>query len=254
MTRTLLIRPGAIGDAIVSLPALELLRSDYTEVWAPSVNLPLFLFADEVRSISATGIERIGVYQEPIPDALRQFDRIVSWYGSNRQEFRDALFGLPVEFHAALPAVGCQVHVVDYYLNQVGGPGGIAPHLPIPATKRDFIAIHPFSGSSKKNWPLRMFEQVGERLPLPVEWAASPDGTHRFDDLTEVARWLASARAYLGNDSGISHLAAAVGTPVVALFGPTNPEVWAPRGAIVKIHEMRSVTVDEVAETLHLLC
>ena len=35
---------------------------------------------------------------------------------------------------------------------------------------------------------------------------------------------------YIGNDSGITHLAAAVGTPVLALFGPTDPEVWAPRG------------------------
>jgi ADP-heptose:LPS heptosyltransferase len=40
---------------------------------------------------------------------------------------------------------------------------------------------------------------------------------------------------YIGNDSGITHLAAAVGTPVLALFGPTNPEVWAPRGPHVRV-------------------
>jgi ADP-heptose:LPS heptosyltransferase len=50
-----------------------------------------------------------------------------------------------------------------------------------------------------------------------------------------LARWLARARLYAGNDSGITHLAAAVGTPVLALFGPTNPEVWAPRGPNVRV-------------------
>jgi ADP-heptose:LPS heptosyltransferase len=40
---------------------------------------------------------------------------------------------------------------------------------------------------------------------------------------------------YVGNDSGITHLAAAVGTPVLALFGPTDPKIWGPRGAHVRI-------------------
>jgi ADP-heptose:LPS heptosyltransferase len=57
----------------------------------------------------------------------------------------------------------------------------------------------------------------------------------RIENLYELACWLASARLYIGNDSGITHLAAAVGTPVLALFGPTDPDVWAPRGANVRV-------------------
>lgn len=53
--------------------------------------------------------------------------------------------------------------------------------------------------------------------------------------LVELSRHLAAARLYLGNDSGVSHLAAAVGCPTVAVFGPTEPRVWAPRGARVKV-------------------
>jgi ADP-heptose:LPS heptosyltransferase len=53
---------------------------------------------------------------------------------------------------------------------------------------------------------------------------------------------------YIGNDSGISHLAAAAGAPVVALFGPTDPAVWAPRGPRVRILAAAGLrsTVDEV--------
>ena len=57
----------------------------------------------------------------------------------------------------------------------------------------------------------------------------------RIDDLYELACWLATARVYIGNDSGITHLAAAVGAPVVALFGLTNPNIWAPRGPNVRV-------------------
>jgi len=48
--------------------------------------------------------------------------------------------------------------------------------------------------------------------------------------LVERARILASARLYIGNDSGITHLAAAVGCPTVAIFGPTDPTIWGPQG------------------------
>ncbi len=75
-------------------------------------------------------------------------------------------------------------------------------------------------------------------------------GARRFEDLYELACWLAAARIYIGNDSGPTHLAAAVGTPVVALFGPTDPAVWAPRGprvAIAAAAALDAITVEQVA-------
>ena len=54
--------------------------------------------------------------------------------------------------------------------------------------------------------------------------------------LTELAALLKRCMVCVGNDSGVTHMAAAVGTPVVALFGPTDPRVWGPRGNRVHIH------------------
>jgi ADP-heptose:LPS heptosyltransferase len=73
----------------------------------------------------------------------------------------------------------------------------------------------------------------------------------RFENLYELGCWLASARIYVGNDSGITHLAAAVGTPVVAVFGETDPAVWAPRGERVRVvscGSLEEISVDEVLE------
>ena len=53
--------------------------------------------------------------------------------------------------------------------------------------------------------------------------------------LYELSERLSRARLYLGNDSGVTHLAAAMGVPVIALFGPSNEMQWGPAGAAVKI-------------------
>src|SRR5260370_38306056 len=90
--RRLLIRPGAIGDLIVSLPALECLQAEYTEVWAPERNLPLIRFAGGVRSIGATGLDLLGLPGIAPPPALtatlRSFDSIVACDRAARPEFR----------------------------------------------------------------------------------------------------------------------------------------------------------------------
>jgi heptosyltransferase-3 len=252
-----MIRPGGIGDCILSLPAMEHLRSDYTEVWVPTAIVPLIRFA-EARAIATTGIDSLGLAGVDPPAALmarlRQFDSIISWYGSNREEFREQMrqLGLPFQFLAALPDPCARIHAADFFLRQAGGES--VPAVPKiecePSERADFAVIHPFSGSAGKNWPLNRFREVAARLALPVRWCAGPEegleGAERFENLYDLACWLATARVYIGNDSGITHLAAAVGTPVVAIFGTTDPVVWAPRGERVRV--VSGVAVDEVLE------
>ena len=212
--------------------------------------MPLIRFADRVRSISSTGLDEGRAMAE-----LARFDSIVSWYGENQPEFRDSVSHLPFTFHRALPNEDA-VHAVDCYMRQVGGSDGAIPRIPCSRDDRGFIAIHPFSGSARKNWPLDKFLMLAQQVGLPVQFCAGPeeqlDGAVRFDDLYDVARWLASAHLYVGNDSGISHLAAAVGAPVVAIFRATNPAIWAPRGGAVKV--LREPDVAEVKAAVERLC
>lgn len=226
--RRLLIRPGAIGDFILSLQTLEAACADYTEVWAPRPVLPLVRFADATRAIIDTGIERVGVVTGARVAALESFDSIYSWYGSNRPEFREAVAHLPFTFFPALPP----------------GPG--VPCIPVPVQPRsDFAVVHPFASSPAKRWPLESFQSLAEGLGCPVRWLAGPEESleqaERFEDLFDLACWLATARVYIGNDSGISHLAAAVGTPTLAIFLTSDPKIWAPRGLHVRILENPAV-------------
>jgi heptosyltransferase III len=254
-----LIRPGAIGDCILSLPALECLKTDYTEVWVPSSVIPLIRFADCVRSIASTGLDLMGLPDTQPPahllDRLRSFDSIISWYGSNRAEFRSQVreLRLPFEFFPALPVAGESIHAADFFLRQAGCEGTAVPRIKCPsAGKSDFVVIHPFSGSPGKNWPLDRYRELARCLKTPVQWCAGPEeqleNAVRIPNLYDLACWLSTARLYIGNDSGITHLAAAAGTPVVAIFGPTDPRVWAPRAENVQIITgvLEQISVEEI--------
>jgi ADP-heptose:LPS heptosyltransferase len=254
--RRLIIRPGAIGDLIVSLPALECLKVDYLEVWTAAAHVPLVRFAHRTRAIAATGLDRFAVTEPPpqLLAELRRFDSIVSWYGANRPEFREltASLDLPITFLPALPPDRPGQHAADFYLDQVHALTACAtdgiPRIPCHAVRENFAVIHPFSGSARKNWPLENFRFLARDLErvMPVLWCAGPEdpplpGAIQIPDLYDLACWLARAQVFIGNDSGITHLAAAAGTPVLALFGPTDPAVWAPRGPHVQIVKFGNV-------------
>jgi ADP-heptose:LPS heptosyltransferase len=236
--RRLIIRPGAIGDAVVSLPAVaHLCRGVEPTIWCPTQNAPIFQHLAPVQSIAATGFDLLE-WPAPLIQRLRGFHDIVSWSGANNPAIREraSALGLPFRFLRALPPEGESRHAVDYYLDQAGAPAGAVPSLPVSSRPAGFAVIHPFSGSPRKNWPLAHFQSVAAQLPCPVQWCAGPEeplpGAVRFETLDQLIPWLAQAAVYLGNDSGISHLAAACGVPVIAVFGPTDPHVWAPRGNV----------------------
>jgi hypothetical protein len=147
------------------------------------------------------------------------------------------------------------------------------------------IAIHPGSGGAHKCWPAHSFADVIEQLWNPhrpyrhshsVLLLAGPTDQERLHDilnsighplkpgmlkvlvaapLLEVAQQLQQCRCYLGNDSGITHLAAMLGVPTVALFGPSDPTIWRPVGPSVRVirtqalEHLRSDVVVEALES-----
>jgi ADP-heptose:LPS heptosyltransferase len=258
--RRLIIRPGAIGDCILSFPALRHLWTEYTELWISSPAVPLVDFVDTVRPLASTGLDLVGVgdleMRERLKQTLESFDSIVSWYGANRPPFREALasLGVPCEFHAALPPPDFDGNAIDFFARQVGAPDGLAPRIDIqPAASRHTVVIHPFSGSPRKNWPLASYVELAKLLPLKTEWVCGPEeqlpDAMRFENLADLAAWITGARLYIGNDSGITHLVAAAGVAAIAIFGPSSPDMWAPRGANVRVlhsNPLESLSVREV--------
>jgi ADP-heptose:LPS heptosyltransferase len=107
---------------------------------------------------------------------------------------------------------------------------------------RGFLAVHPGSGSPSKNWPLTRFLEAARSLSGASPWLlvagpaeevlVAPPGSilAREWPLRVLAAVLARAGLFLGNDAGITHLAAAAGAPTLALYGPTDPALWAPVG------------------------
>jgi heptosyltransferase-3 len=224
-----LIRPGAIGDFIIALPALESLQTGYTEVWCAGQNVPLARFADAAQSIVSAGLDRVGILPaEDVMARLATFDSIISWYGTNRPDFRHFVRDLPFQFLTAIPTAP--------------GQRGVGfPVIRCPAASRSFAVVHPFASSPAKRAPIELFRKVSAKLAqsMPVHWLAGPeeqlDCAVRIEDLYELACWLRQARIFVGNDSGISHLAAAVGTPVTAFFQASDPRIWSPRGPAVNV-------------------
>jgi hypothetical protein len=207
-----------------------------------------------VRAISSTGIDLLAIGDLPndphLIAYLESFDRIVSWYGANRPEFRATI---RAEFHRALPPPEYIGHAIDFFSGQVGAPAGKLPRIKVGMSeRRNSVVIHPFSGSGRKNWPLDSFRRVAADLGSRAEWCAGPDeevpGAVRYDNLLLLAKWLCGAGYYLGNDSGITHLAAAAGVPGVAIFVATDPAVWAPRGPNVTV--LCNPDIDDVSRLL----
>jgi len=116
------------------------------------------------------------------------------------------------------------------------------------------IAVHPGSGSRKKQWPLSNFIEISASLraeglkpelilgpaeyymaDLLLEHRSHIGSVRSISDLGELATVLKRAAGFIGNDSGVSHLAALLGLPTVAVFGPSDPKRWHPIGRAVEV-------------------
>jgi glycosyl transferase family 9 (putative heptosyltransferase) len=297
MNRILVIRPGAIGDALLAFPVLKALREQYAGMPITLVSnaqvLPLALaFGVAEQTFDFQDIywselfSTAGLRTSSMLALLKQTDLAICWM-RDPDSIVERNLNMSGVKHVLIapgrPSDGARIHIVDYLASTVGLPAVgaryIAPlFLPTPdpisnETTGRPVAIHPGSGAVRKCWPASCFAAVIERLRQQnrsVLLLSGPADTGRVHHLLqylpslpgpemltllanapllEVARQLQSCRCYLGNDSGITHLAAMLGVHTIAIFGPTDPAIWRPVGPSVTVlqgHTMEDVTVDSV--------
>ncbi len=251
--KILVIRGGAIGDFILTLPALVALRQ----------------LAADVKSIEARALAgffaRDGQLDESLANYFSGFALIVSYlydpddiFQSNVRRCSAAQF--IVGPHR--PDERLALHATEVFLKPLERlaiyDADPVPRLPINHQRSTLnrLALHPGSGSERKNWPeenwMRLIQhlqtatqfgfllvggeaEVGRLRRLSAVFRADRLELAQGLPLAELARRLQSCLGFIGHDSGISHLAAALGLPVLVLWGETNETVWRPLGERVTV-------------------
>jgi ADP-heptose:LPS heptosyltransferase len=282
--RVLVIRGGAVGDFILTLPAIQLIRESISGCHLEILGYPGIAslavragLADAVRSLEhrtmAALFAKNATIEPELEGYLRGFNLIVSY-----------LFDPDGHFRASLERVGVKT-LIECPHRVEEGKGHASVQLAKPLERlamyldgdaifrfrsarplgqarnpaSQLVALHPGSGSLLKNWPVEHWIAFGrewmathphDTLALITGEAEAERGITaavlegwsglRFEHweslpLTELADRLTGCAAFLGHDSGTSHLAAACGLPCFLLFGPTHPALWAPRGADVRV-------------------
>lgn len=294
--KILVIRGGAIGDFILTLPAIAAIRKQFPEAHLEVLGYPHIIqlalaggLVDRVQSIEARALAgffaRHGSLEPDLADYFSEFDIIVSYLYDPDDIFRTNIARCSTaQFIVGpfRPNERERVHATRVYLQPLERLAIFdADHLPKLSLNPqpsivNQIALHPGSGSEKKNWPEEKWadllqclvtstdfnllliggEAEGERLQRLA--AALPPMRTRVAQslpLAELARLLRGCSAFVGHDSGISHLAAAVGLPGVVLWGNTAEEIWRPPHEQVVILKnpggIRMIQVEEVMGRLN---
>jgi heptosyltransferase III len=294
MNRILLIRGGAIGDFVLTLPTLKALRDanagaqieilGYKHIAELAHNR---FYANQVRSIEYAPLSRFFARDsEPsseLAEYFATFDLIITYLYDPDKIFENNLRRCGVrKIVRGPPKIDTYGHAARQLAEPIEALGlkvddlgaRFYPSAEDREFARDFlrdcrppiVAFHPGSGSEKKNWSLQNWIELGNYLLSADD--SSRSGPERFRgrslivvsgeaDAAQVAqlecKWkdrpvrfaknlplahLATVlehSIFVGHDSGISHLAAAAGANCILLFGPTDPDVWAPRNENVQV-------------------
>jgi hypothetical protein len=265
--RLVVLFPGALGDLCLLAPALTAVMATGTHVDL-SVRRCLQPVATMLLPTAGIGPPMDGALaaslftDEPGPELiewLRAADAVHAWLARTDSDGRlharlGDLVGT-VRLHA-VPRHDDTRHVGEDYAAALGWPGPLAaPHAtlavlparsPWRGPEATRVVLHPGSGGQAKRWEARGFREVaeavgrsgGEAIVLlgPAEadeasaWRAGGQAVADGLDVVTAASLIATAPNWVGNDSGMSHLAAALGRGGVVLFGPTRPARWRPRG------------------------
>jgi heptosyltransferase-1 len=269
--RILVVRLGAMGDVIHTLPAVASLKQSYPGShvawaveprWAPLLEHNPFvdeLLFVERGSLSAlldtrrrlragrfdAAVDFQGLLKSALVAAAGRPDRI---YGPHRSAAREPLAALFYS-HTCRPETA---HVVDRHLELAAAAGAhtLMRVFPIPQGQREgtlpegrFVLANPAAGWAGKQWPLGNYAALADRLrsagyALVLNGAAPievPGAIAHVSGLNGLICATRLAAAVVGVDSGPLHLAAALGKPGVGIFGPTDPARNGPYGGSIRV-------------------
>ena len=272
--KLLIIHQGALGDVVLTFPAIPLLKKEFrradglcqSKLGKLACDLQVLdgWFPVESASFASLYTNTVDI---SIKKIIRSYSDIVLFSFSTILEAaikniaEGNLYRIPPR-----PDPRQKIHVARHILSclkRFGLPGKTDddptpteppthhPKKPNVRFNSPRILIHPGSGSREKNWPVSNFLKISAALQsfgLNPEFILGPaeyflleklkqqnKRIHLIDKLTDIANLFKSAGGFIGNDSGVSHLAAFMGLPTVAVFGPSDPERWKPVGRSVKV-------------------
>ncbi len=276
-TRIAVLFPGALGDFICLLPALQLLGADaQIDIFAKTEFGDIVSRNLQVHSLERHEISRLfvagGASEPRVRDFFSPYERIYSWMASSQPVFAAEMAAMAHGRAQLFPFrdADAATHQMNYYLSCLGFTSDQYRSVTIPLrsdalrwreefwnryalNKKPVLILAPGSGAREKNWPVKYFAAVagwwreharGEVVVIigPVEEERGGFGSltnecilARNLSLAQVAAILCCGDAYIGNDSGITHLAALLGISTVAVFGPSDALRWAPNGPDVAV-------------------
>jgi len=235
-------------------------------------------------------LARTGIQSAALRDLLLQADLAICWLDDSDGWIRKNLLAIGVRNFILAPErepLHASRHIVEYLAEPLGLPpieaGWVAPTT---AASTGFcaynapnapIAIHPGCSEEMRRWPAASFAAIVNQLVhlhYPVLLLVGPSEAEILKEvqsklstppqanllsvlqnapLLEVARRLQECRSFLGNDSGISHLAGLLGIPMLVLFGPSNPAIkhaLGPSVAMLRAQPLKRLPVRKVLKRL----
>jgi len=272
--KILVIRGGAIGDFILTLPALAALRQQFPRAHLEVLGYPhiaqlamLGGLVDRVQSIEARALAgffaRRGELAEELTEYFSDFDVVISYLYDPDKIFQTNVAGCSAaQFIAGphRPDETARLHASKAFLQPLerlaifdaDAVPRLSLRMDVPggnSTDGRWLAVHPGSGSERKNWPIAKWTELLQHLIATTDFNLLLAGGEaeggllerlagllpaarlqlaRSLPLVELAGRLTACVAFIGHDSGISHLAAAVGLPGLVLWGDTPEAVWRP--------------------------
>ena len=271
--KILVIRGGAIGDFILTLPAIAALRTQFPGAHLEVLGYPHIIelaraagLVDRIQAIEARPLAaffaRHGELAEEWVDYFSEFDLIVSYlYDPDRIFEANVRRCTARQFIAAphRPQENALVHASQVYLQPLERLA-IFDADPLPrlsfnpqANRGHALVLHPGSGSESKNWPEEKWAELVQRLLKTTDFnlllvggeaegerlkrlsrsagnSMSPSRLRLAQNLplVELARLMENCQIFVGHDSGISHLAAALGLSGLVLWADTSEKIWRP--------------------------